>query len=252
MNNTDALARAEDLARRAHVGQVDKTGAPYIEHPLRVAAKLDDQLSKVVALLHDVIEDTDITEAHIRREFGDVIAEAVVAMTHPTDEPRVSYYARVRANPIALRVKAADIHDNLDPARLAALDPATRQRLVLKYSAALRALYEDAGSAAPPATSSSTTTVRLVNPSGPTSIHVDARIDVDGSLLLSGQDVGAGPVSTFGDSDYEYWLRIPASAKDEALLALLEALYSGDAAVVGKLKALLESKGIECKFTSYA
>jgi hypothetical protein len=94
--------------------------------------------------------------------------------------------------------------------------------------------------------------VELVRESGPISIFVSARIDADGSVLLSGQDLGARVEEVWGDSDYEYWLRIPAAAKDDMILTLLEQLYAGEPAVVSRLKALLESNGIACEFSSYA
>lgn len=131
---------AADFAERAHVGQIDKSGAPYIEHPTRVAAKLAAPVAKAVALLHDVLEDTDVTEAELRQEFGDEVTDAVVALTRVAGEPPESYYARIRANGLALQAKLADIHDNLDPARLAKLDPSTAGRLMAKYGKALIAL----------------------------------------------------------------------------------------------------------------
>jgi (p)ppGpp synthase/HD superfamily hydrolase len=143
MTDHDPIAAAEALARRAHAGQLDKSGADYLEHPARVAGKLGEPQAVAVAWLHDVIEDTPVTEPEVRGEFGDEIADAVLAITHPEDEPNDEYYRRVRANPLALSVKTADIHDNLDPARLALLEPALRQRLILKYANALQALYVD-------------------------------------------------------------------------------------------------------------
>jgi (p)ppGpp synthase/HD superfamily hydrolase len=134
-------AKAARLATRVHSGQVDQAGQPYISHPERVAARLTTEEAKVVAWLHDVIEDG-------RLGMGDLIAAgipshvatAVVAISRQPDETPESYYKRVRANPLALEVKAADIADNTDPARLAALDEDTRERLVEKYAAARRLL----------------------------------------------------------------------------------------------------------------
>ena len=135
------VAVAAGLARRAHAGQTDKAGAPYFEHPKRVALKLTgDDAAMTVALLHDVLEDTDITERELRDAFAPEIVDAVVAITHPKGEPYDDYYPRVRSNPLALRVKLADIDDNLEPWRLAALDDETRERLLKKYGSALVAL----------------------------------------------------------------------------------------------------------------
>jgi (p)ppGpp synthase/HD superfamily hydrolase len=139
----ELVARADTLAERAQAGQTDKAGEHYIEHPRRVASKLDSPSAKVVALLHDVLEDTGVTKAELRGEFGDEVAEAVDALTRRKDVPREEYYARIRGNELALQVKLADIEDNLDPARLARLDAATRERLEAKYAEALRQLSEE-------------------------------------------------------------------------------------------------------------
>ena len=149
----DLASRAERVAVRAHDGQVDKTGAPYIGHCRRVAAKLSDPEDVAVALLHDVIEDTAITETALREEFGDRITDAVLALTRVDGEAPDDYYSRVRANPLALQVKLADIHDNLEPSRVAALDAQTAQRLMTKYGKALVALSTEA--AAPEGSSES-------------------------------------------------------------------------------------------------
>lgn len=134
------VSRALLLAHAAHKGQVDKSGQPYIGHPERVAARLSDPTEQVVGWLHDVVEDTDVDLPQIRMLFGKQVAEAVDAITHRPFERNLDYYARVRANPIALAVKAADIADNADPQRLARLDPASRARLTKKYTTALIAL----------------------------------------------------------------------------------------------------------------
>ena len=133
-----AEATAALIATLAHAGQVDQGGAPYIDHPRRVAAHLVHPTwqAVTVAWLHDVVEDTTVTLAAIAETFGPQIAEAVDALTHRRGESRIEYYARVRANPLALQVKAADIADNLDPARLAVLDEATARRLQRKYDEA--------------------------------------------------------------------------------------------------------------------
>ena len=131
---------AESLARRVHHGIKDKSGAPYIDHPRRVAAKLAEPRAQVVAWLHDVLEDTETSEDELRVQFDGTIMDAVVALTKIEGEAPESYYARVRANGLALQVKLADIHDNLDPARLALLDAPTANGFMAKYGRALMAL----------------------------------------------------------------------------------------------------------------
>jgi len=93
--------------------------------------------------------------------------------------------------------------------------------------------------------------IKLVSQGGSTSIHIDMRIDENGDLLFSGQDIGNAPEEIFGDSDYEYWLTVPASEKDRLLLALLEKHYAGDASVVSTLREFMESKNIPYNFYSY-
>jgi hypothetical protein len=93
--------------------------------------------------------------------------------------------------------------------------------------------------------------IRLVSQGGSTSIHIDVRIDENGDLLFSGQDIGNAPEEVFGDSDYEYWLTVPAAEKDKLLLALIERHYAGDAAVISMLRELMESKQSSCGFYSH-
>lgn len=135
----DAIA----LAKLAHSGQLDKSGRPYIGHPLRVMAGVTGEHRQMVAVLHDVIEDTWVTADHLL-EAGcpPEVVEAVVAISHLPGEPQATYLARVAANPLALLVKRADIADNSSPARLAQLDEPTQRRLRDKYATALRILDE--------------------------------------------------------------------------------------------------------------
>jgi len=139
---------AKIVARVAHAGQVDKAGRPYIEHPLRVAANFERlpyavgrRSFVVVALLHDVVEDTRVTLADLR-ELGvsPRWLDAVDALTHRPGEPRETYYARVRSDALARAVKRADIADNADPARLRLLNAEDRERLTEKYRRAAEML----------------------------------------------------------------------------------------------------------------
>lgn len=126
--------KALEIAVRAHADAVDKAGKPYILHVMRVVAAVVDEGEDAmqVAVLHDVLEDSDISEEELRREFADHVVDAVVAITHRRHEERKSYLDRVRSNPLALMVKRADILDNYG--RLAFLkDDATRERLRKKY-----------------------------------------------------------------------------------------------------------------------
>ena len=135
---------AERIATRAHEGQVDKAGRPYIEHPRRVAARVEQvdgpAAAVCVAWLHDVVEDCGITLDDLLEDFDDEIVDAVDALTRREGEGD-EYYRRVASNELALVVKRADIWDNTNPDRLAALPAETRERLQAKYAHA-RGLLE--------------------------------------------------------------------------------------------------------------
>jgi (p)ppGpp synthase/HD superfamily hydrolase len=134
--------RAQVLAASAHHGQVDKAGRPYIEHPKRVFGHLVNPSAEesVVAWLHDVVEDTEVRLEDVENAFGSQVATAVDAITRRPDETNLDYYARVKANPIALTVKTADLADNTDPERLQLLPPEVRARLEAKYAHTRREL----------------------------------------------------------------------------------------------------------------
>ena len=137
------LAAAMGLAADAHTGGVDRAGQPYLAHPLRVAARLAGHGEHAVAagLLHDTVEDSGQTLEGLRAAgIPEAVCEAVDALTKRDGEPYEQAVERAAAHPLAAAVKAADIADNTDPARLALLDAPTRQRLEDKYTAALHHL----------------------------------------------------------------------------------------------------------------
>lgn len=141
MKRTFTLDDAIQVARRAHEGQLDKSGRPYIGHPLRVMGALRGEHERMTAVLHDVVEDTSVTLADLT-EAGcpPEVLDAVAAISKQPGEDQSAYLARVAANPIALAVKRADIADNMSPDRMARLDTATQDRLRAKYESALRQL----------------------------------------------------------------------------------------------------------------
>ncbi|MFC0113296.1 HD domain-containing protein [Kibdelosporangium aridum] len=131
------------IAREAHAGQVDKSGKPYIDHPLRVMARVKGAHAQMAAVLHDVIEDTSVTAADLRSQgCPENVVTAVIALSKIPGEPMPDYLRRVAADPIAVQVKRADIGDNTDPVRLAALEEETQNRLRAKYAEAIRLLDE--------------------------------------------------------------------------------------------------------------
>lgn len=147
MSQDQLVELALSIAREAHEGQVDKSGHAYIEHPTRVAERLRRRHPEAgagiiaAALLHDVLEDTELTRSDlIGRGIPSDVVDDVEAVTKRAGEPAAEYFARVRARAGARAVKHADIEDNTDPARLELLDDATRQRLIAKYTRSLQLL----------------------------------------------------------------------------------------------------------------
>jgi (p)ppGpp synthase/HD superfamily hydrolase len=131
------VQRAQALSAKAHQGQVDKAGLPYIGHPTRVVGYLVNPTAEeiIVAWLHDVVEDTAVTLEYVEKEFGPQVAAAVEAITRrPYETHSDHYYARVKANQTALTVKAADLADNTDPERLRLLEPDVRADLQARYA----------------------------------------------------------------------------------------------------------------------
>lgn len=134
------LDAAVALACRVHAGQVDKSGKPYILHPLRLMLKFEDVDEQVVSVLHDVVEDGDVTLDELR-ELG-VSSAAVAAidcLSKREGELYEDFIARIKPNDLARRVKIADIRDNLDLTRLPRVSDKDLQR-VAKYHRALREL----------------------------------------------------------------------------------------------------------------
>ena len=134
------IEKALQIAARAHEGQQDKDGRPYILHPLRVMAEVEGEEARIVAVLHDVVEDTAVTIDDLRQAgFGEEVIAAVLCVTHRKEEPYADYVVRCKANDIGRRVKLADLEDNwrldrvlLRPDRLQA-DLARIRRYVLSY-----------------------------------------------------------------------------------------------------------------------
>jgi len=134
------LERALSIASTAHTGQVDKAGQPYVLHPLRVMLRLTDPDARIVAALHDVVEDTDVTLDDLRAEgFSPAVLAGVDAVTRRNEETYDEFLLRAAADPIGRQVKRADLQDNLDPTRLP--NPTERDlRRLEKYRRALATL----------------------------------------------------------------------------------------------------------------
>ncbi len=133
------IRKAEAFAEEMHRGQVDRAGVAYIEHPRHVAASVDGELEKVVALLHDTVEDTAATVEQLRELFGDDVADTVALLTHDKSVPYMDYIAEIGKNPVARAGKLAYLRHNMDLSRLPAPSEKDRER-VEKYRKAYEAL----------------------------------------------------------------------------------------------------------------
>ena len=113
------LEKAIEIAARAHTGQVDKAGQPYILHPIQVMLRVQGEDARIAAVLHDVVEDSEVTIDDLRVEgFSSVVLEAVAALTKQKGETRIEAAFRAAENKIARIVKLADNAENMDLSRI--------------------------------------------------------------------------------------------------------------------------------------
>lgn len=117
---TQTLERAIAIAAAAHAGQVDKGGAPYILHPLKVMLRMTTLEERIVAVLHDVVEDCDISLDDLRKEgFSEEVLSAIESVTKVPGESYEDFVERAAQNPIGRVVKLADLEENSDLSRIA-------------------------------------------------------------------------------------------------------------------------------------
>ena len=139
---SEMTKNAMKVAFSAHKEQVDKSGIPYIYHPIHLAEQMDDEISTCVALLHDVVEDTNITFKDLSKMgFTDEIIVALKLLTHNDDVSYMDYIRNIKNNITATKVKLADLNHNSDISRLDAVDDKTQNR-VKKYAEAIELLSE--------------------------------------------------------------------------------------------------------------
>lgn len=139
---TNLTRTAMTIACRAHQGQLDKAGYPYIHHPLHVAEQMTEEYTCAAALLHDVMEDTPITAEQLRAAgIPDPVVEALTLLCHDPDVPYLDYVRRLKDNPIARAVKLADLGHNSDVSRLDSVTPRDEMRLE-RYRRAMALLEE--------------------------------------------------------------------------------------------------------------
>lgn len=134
------LERAIAIAATAHAGQKNKGGGPYILHPIRVMMRVESDVAKMAAVLHDVVEDTDWTIDGLRGEgFSEEVLAAVDCLTHREGEDYFAYVERAAGHPIAKLVKLADLEDNMNVMRLNEIRDRDLER-VRRYHTAWRML----------------------------------------------------------------------------------------------------------------
>lgn len=142
---TSLISKAMQIAYKAHEGQRDQSGVPYIFHPYHLAEQMADETSVCVALLHDVVEDTDVTMEELEEVFPVEITDALQLLTHKKGMDYFDYVRAIRANPIARKVKLADIIHNSDESRIAGCTDIPEEKIIRwrkKYKKA-REILED-------------------------------------------------------------------------------------------------------------
>jgi len=141
---TPLTKKALRIAFDAHKEQVDKTGLPYIFHPFHLAEQMETEDEVITALLHDVIEDSDMTPDNLRAEgFPEHIIEAISLLTHDysVKYDYTDYIQKIKANPLAAKIKLADLRHNSDITRLDVIDD-KMAALQKKYEVAIKLLTE--------------------------------------------------------------------------------------------------------------
>ena len=139
---TELTKKAMKLCYAAHRDQVDKSGLPYVFHPFHLAEQMDTEEKTAVALLHDVVEDTEFTLEDLgAMGFPERVLEALRLLTHDPRVPYLDYVGRIRENPLAAAVKLADLRHNSDLSRLDRVDDRALER-VEKYRRAIALLEE--------------------------------------------------------------------------------------------------------------
>lgn len=139
---TDMTKKAMRICFEAHKDQVDKNGIPYVFHPFHVAEQMEDEITTTVALLHDVVEDSNYSLDDLRKAgFPASVTDALMLLTHDKSIPYLDYVATIKRNPIATTVKIADLGHNSDLTRLDCIEDKDKER-VEKYKKALEVLTE--------------------------------------------------------------------------------------------------------------
>ena len=123
MINTKLTKKAMIIAYSSHQNQFDKAGVPYIYHPIHLAEQMENECECIVALLHDVVEDTEVTFEQLEKEFPNEIINSLKLLTHDKEIDYMKYIENMKENHIAVKVKIADIKHNSDETRLEKITP---------------------------------------------------------------------------------------------------------------------------------
>jgi hypothetical protein len=254
------LERAIAIAAQAHAGQLDKGGAPYILHPLRVMQRQASEEAQIVGVLHDLIERGagGWTLTRLAQEgFAAAVLAALDAVSRREGEDEVQCALRAAADPLGRAVKLAELADNCDLSRIAAPTDDDRARAE-KCREAIE-LIEVLGRVAGDPDVDATPALDL-----PDKVQIryqrfergysdlGAYVDANGALVLDGCDAGGGVKGFSGDWDYEYTLTVPAAHRDRVLLQLVkEKVLSDDNASLHAFREWLQAHGIESTFWSY-
>lgn len=137
---TKSTNRAMIIAYEAHLGQKDKSGVPYIYHPIHLAEQMHTEEECIVALLHDVVEDTNWTFVELEKEFSQTVIEALKLLTHDKTIDYMEYVKRIKPNPIARKVKLADLHHNSNATRFVEEPTKKDWERIKKYKKAIEIL----------------------------------------------------------------------------------------------------------------
>ena len=145
---TPLTKKAMETAYQAHHGQRDAGGTPYIFHVIHVAEQMEDEVTVCAALLHDVVEDTEVTLEQLQQEFPREVTELVSLLTRTPQEDYFVYIERICGNEAAKRIKLADLAHNSDESRLADTALVSEEKQAVwrvRYEKARKILLEDNG-----------------------------------------------------------------------------------------------------------
>jgi len=218
------LERAISIAVEKHAGQVDKAGLPYILHPLRIMFQMDTTTEMIVAVLHDVVEDTGVTLYDLKMEgFNSEVIEAIESVTNKTGEAYDDFILRAGSNPIGYKVKMADLYDNLNLSRISNpkqkdYDRLSRYEKAVKTLKAMREIPEREINKI-----SKIVISKEYTEQGATTLS--AEISKRGDLIMNDYFIGKMAQEVYSHDDSESYVTVEKDYKDTLLLQLLKGRF---------------------------